>query len=150
MLEQRINEIATAAARREVERLLGVKSTGIKLEAVQFNLEKEVTNLIGQLGIMPNLLGYHYIRKAVMMAVEDSSVLQGMTKVLYPTIAHEFNTTPSRVERAIRHSIERAWDRRKGRLLADMFYGLVDETNKPHNSLFISMLAERLKGAVYR
>ena len=77
------------------------------------NLENRVTNMLHEIGIPAHIKGYHYLRDAIMMAVEDMDVLNAITKILYPTVAKKYQTTSSRVERAIRHAIEVAWSRGK-------------------------------------
>ena len=85
------------------------------------NLESRVTNMLHEIGIPAHIKGYHYLRDAIMMAVNDMDVLNAITKILYPTVAKKYRTTSSRVERAIRHAIEVAWSRGKLDTLDELF-----------------------------
>lgn len=108
-------------------------------------LEVAVTNIIHEVGIPAHIKGYHYVREAIVMAVEDMESLNAITKILYPGIAKKFSTTPSRVERAIRHAIETAWSRGDVDVLNKIFgYTISNDKGKPTNSEFIAMIADRL------
>ena len=108
-------------------------------------LEVAVTNIIHEVGIPAHIKGYHYVREAIIMAVEDMESLNAITKILYPGIAKKFSTTPSRVERAIRHAIETAWSRGDVDVLNKIFgYTVSHDKGKPTNSEFIAMIADRL------
>ena len=110
------------------------------------NLDVEVTNLMHQMGVPAHVRGYQYIRDAILMVVEEMNLLGAVTKELYPAIAEKYNTTPSRVERAIRHAIELAWDRGNVELMNKFFGYTIDvERGKPTNSEFIAMVADRLR-----
>lgn len=110
------------------------------------DLEKQVTSIILEVGIPAHVKGYQYVRRAILMAIADPEVINGVTKVIYPTIAKEFKTTPSRVERAIRHAIEVAWDRGNVETLTSLFgYSVSGTRGKPTNSEFIAMIADRLR-----
>ena len=110
------------------------------------DLEKDVTEMIHEIGVPAHIKGYQYLREAIMMSVEDVEMLNSITKVLYPTIAKRFQTTPSRVERAIRHAIEVAWDRGDIDVLNGIFgYSINGNRGKPTNSEFIAMLADQLR-----
>ena len=110
------------------------------------NLETKVTGILHEIGVPAHIRGYHYMREAIMMAVEDIDVLNYITKELYPTIAKKCNTTPSRVERAIRHAIEVAWSRGKVDVIDQMFgYTINNHKGKPTNSEFIALIADRLR-----
>ena len=112
------------------------------------NLESEVTSIIHEIGVPAHIKGYQYLREAIMMSVMDIEMLNSITKILYPTIAKKFQTTPSRVERAIRHGIELAWDRGNIDLMNKYFGYTIDvERGKPTNSEFIAMIADKLKMA---
>ena len=105
-----------------------------------------VTEVIHQVGVPAHIKGYQYLREAIMMAVEDIESVSAITKVLYPSIAKKFKTTSSRVERAIRHAIEVAWDRGDIETLQNYFgYTVSGVKGKPTNSEFISMIADRLR-----
>jgi two-component system response regulator (stage 0 sporulation protein A) len=109
-------------------------------------LEVRVTNVLHQIGVPAHIKGYHFLREAIMMTVKDMEAVSAVTKVLYPTIAKRFKTTPSRVERAIRHAIEVAWDRGDLDTLQGYFgYTISGVKGKPTNSEFISMIADRLR-----
>ncbi len=110
------------------------------------NMDVEVTNLMHQMGVPAHVRGYQYIRDAILMVVEEMNLLGAVTKELYPAIAEKYNTTPSRVERAIRHAIELAWDRGNVELMNKFFGYTIDvERGKPTNSEFIAMVADRLR-----
>ncbi|MBE5869714.1 MAG: sporulation transcription factor Spo0A [Lachnospiraceae bacterium] len=110
------------------------------------DLEKDVTDMIHELGVPAHIKGYQYLREAIMMAVDDVEMLSAITKILYPTIAKKFQTTPSRVERAIRHAIEVAWSRGKMETLDEMFgYTVNTGKGKPTNSEFIALIADRIR-----
>jgi two-component system response regulator (stage 0 sporulation protein A) len=110
------------------------------------NLESMVTEIIHEIGVPAHIKGYLYLREAIMLAVGDMEIINAVTKVLYPTIAKKFNTTASRVERAIRHAIEVAWDRGDLDTLQSFFgYTVSNVKGKPTNSEFIAMIADRLQ-----
>ena len=112
----------------------------------KYNLESDVTNIIHEIGVPAHIKGYHYLRDAIIMAVEDMDVLNAITKVLYPTIAKVHQTTPSRVERAIRHAIEVAWNRGNIDAIDEIFaYTISASKAKPTNSEFIAMIADKLR-----
>lgn len=104
-----------------------------------------VTEVIHEIGVPAHIKGYQYVREAIILAVNDMEVINAVTKVLYPTVAKKFQTTPSRVERAIRHAIEVAWDRGDIETLQKFFgYTVSNIKGKPTNSEFIAMIADRL------
>ena len=104
-----------------------------------------VTAVIHEIGVPAHIKGYQYLREAILIAVEDMEVINAVTKVLYPEVAKRFATTPSRVERAIRHAIEVAWDRGDLETLQKYFgYTVSNAKGKPTNSEFIAMIADRL------
>ena len=108
-------------------------------------LKNQVTAIIHEIGVPAHIKGYQYLREAILIAVEDSEVINAVTKVLYPTVAKRFGTTPSRVERAIRHAIEVAWDRGDLETLQKYFgYTVSNSKGKPTNSEFIAMISDRL------
>ena len=112
----------------------------------EINLESKITGILHEIGVPAHIRGYHYMREAIMMAVEDLDVLNYITKELYPTIAKKCNTTPSRVERAIRHAIEVAWSRGKVEIIDSMFgYTISNHKGKPTNSEFIALISDRLR-----
>ena len=109
------------------------------------DIETQVTQIIHQIGVPAHIKGYQYLREAIMLAIDDMDVINSVTKVLYPEVARKFNTTPSRVERAIRHAIEVAWDRGDLETLQKFFgYTVSNIKGKPTNSEFIAMIADCL------
>jgi len=116
------------------------------------DLEAQVTKVIHQIGVPAHIKGYQYLRTAILMTVRDSAIIDSVTKVLYPRVAKKYQTTTSRVERAIRHAIEVAWDRGDVDTL-DSFFGYTVQTGrgKPTNSEFIALIADnlRLKNKMY-
>lgn len=112
----------------------------------QRNLEVEVTNIMHEIGVPAHIKGYQYLRDAIMMVVKDLDIINSITKQLYPSIAREYNTTPSRVERAIRHAIEVAWSRGQVETIDALFgYTVSVGKGKPTNSEFIAMVADKLR-----
>jgi len=110
------------------------------------NIEQRVTKVLHEIGVPAHIRGYHYMREAIMMAVNDMDVLNYITKELYPSIAKKCNTTSSRVERAIRHAIEVAWARGKIDAIDNLFgYTINTNKGKPTNSEFIALIADRLR-----
>ena len=110
------------------------------------DLENRVTDMLHEIGIPAHIKGYHYLRDAIIMAVEDMDVLNAITKVLYPTVAKKCQTTSSRVERAIRHAIEVAWSRGKLDTLDELFgYTVSNGKGKPTNSEFIALIADTIQ-----
>ena len=122
------------------------KPTDRNVKQSAVNLEARVTNILHEIGVPAHIRGYHYMREAIMMAVGDIDVLNYITKELYPSIAKRCNTTPSRVERAIRHAIEVAWSRGKVDAIDSLFgYTVNNHKGKPTNSEFIALIADRLR-----
>lgn len=110
------------------------------------DIETQVTKIIHQIGVPAHIKGYQYLRTAILMTVRDSEVINSVTKVLYPTVAEKYQTTTSRVERAIRHAIEVAWDRGDVETLNSYFgYTIQNDRGKPTNSEFIAMIADNLR-----
>jgi two-component system response regulator (stage 0 sporulation protein A) len=110
------------------------------------NLEARVTAILHEIGVPAHIRGYHYMREAIIMAINDIDVLNYITKELYPAIAKKCNTTPSRVERAIRHAIEVAWSRGQVDAIDSLFgYTVSGHKGKPTNSEFIALIADRLR-----
>ena len=116
----------------------------LKPEA-EHDLEKDVTDMIHEIGVPAHIKGYQYLREAIMISVSDVEMLNSITKILYPTIAKKFQTTPSRVERAIRHAIEIAWYRGNVECIDEIFgYTISADKAKPTNSEFIAMIADKI------
>jgi two-component system response regulator (stage 0 sporulation protein A) len=110
------------------------------------NLDLEVTNIIHQMGVPAHIKGYQYLRDAILLVINEINFLGAVTKELYPHIAEKYQTTPSRVERAIRHAIELAWDRGNVDMMNKFFgYTINIERGKPTNSEFIAMVADKLR-----
>lgn len=110
------------------------------------NLEITITEIIHQIGVPAHIKGYHYLRFAIMTAVENPEIINAVTKQLYPAVAKKFETTSSRVERAIRHAIEVAWDRGDVEVLNSYFgYTIHTSRGKPTNSEFIAMISDKLR-----
>jgi len=110
------------------------------------SIESLVTGIIHEIGVPAHIKGYQYLREAIIIAVEDMDVINAITKVLYPQVAKTFQTTPSRVERAIRHAIEVAWDRGDLDTLQRFFgYTVSNTKGKPTNSEFIALIADKLQ-----
>lgn len=109
-------------------------------------LELMITKIIHQIGVPAHIKGYHYLREAIMLSIKDREIINSVTKLLYPTVAKRFSTTSSRVERAIRHAIEVAWDRGDVDVLTSYFgYTIQNDRGKPTNSEFVAMIADRLR-----
>ena len=109
------------------------------------SLEAVVTDIIHEIGVPAHIKGYQYLREAIILTINDMDIINAVTKVLYPEVARKFNTTPSRVERAIRHAIEVAWDRGDIETLQKFFgYTVSNIKGKPTNSEFIAMIADCL------
>ena len=106
----------------------------------------QVTEIMHQLGVPAHIKGYEYLRESILLTVQNSSMMGSVTKMLYPTVARKYKTTPSRVERAIRHAIEVAWDRGNVDVLSAYFgYTIQTSRGKPTNSEFIAMIADKLR-----
>lgn len=133
-----------------IKELMGLEILGknatLRENSATPNLEILVTDMIHRLGVPAHIKGYHYLRCAIMESVNDPEMLESVTKLLYPTVAKKFDTTASRVERAIRHAIEIAWDRGDLEVL-NAYFGFTVNTSKgkPTNSEFIALIADKLK-----
>lgn len=115
-------------------------------EITRHSLETRVTEIIHEIGVPAHIKGYQYLREAIIMSVNDMEMLNSITKILYPSIAKKFQTTPSRVERAIRHAIEVAWSRGKMDTIDDMFgYTINNGKGKPTNSEFIALITDKIR-----
>ena len=115
-------------------------------ESPSNDLESQVTKIIHQIGVPAHIKGYQYLRTAIILTVNDSDIINSVTKILYPTVAKKYQTTTSRVERAIRHAIEVAWDRGDVEVLNSYFgYTIQNNRGKPTNSEFIAMIADNLR-----
>ena len=121
-------------------------SLGGRTGALSDDMEIVITDIIHQLGVPAHIKGYHYLRTAILYSIQDKSLLESVTKMLYPTVATLYETTASRVERAIRHAIEIAWDRGNVDTL-NSFFGYTVDTGKgkPTNSEFIALITDKLR-----
>lgn len=141
ILAERINQLAGGAQE---------KKPVIGQNVIQYNnmqdVEIIVTKIFHQIGVPAHIKGYHYLREAIMLAIKDIDIINSITKQLYPTVAKKYQTTSSRVERAIRHAIEVAWDRGDVDTLNSYFgYTIHNSRGKPTNSEFIAMIADKLR-----
>ena len=120
----------------------GNLSKGVMKESVEI----VITDIMREIGVPAHIKGYHYLRQAIKLTVDDPELMQAVTKILYPTIAKTNKTTSSRVERAIRHAIEVAWDRGDVDVLSSYFgYTIQNSSGKPTNSEFIAMISDKLR-----
>jgi len=145
MLLNRIQNLKADRQKRKTE-ICKVAPYEKKIAYMERNLETDVTNMIHEIGVPAHIKGYQYLRDAIMMAVEDMNMLNSITKILYPTIAKNHQTTSSRVERAIRHAIEVAWSRGKMDTIDELFgYTVSVGKGKPTNSEFIALIADKIR-----
>lgn len=113
------------------------------------SLEVIITRVLLRTGIPPNIKGYRYLREALIMTIENRVAVELITKYIYPDVAHKYHTTPQKVERAIRHAIEVAWERNKSKLISECFgTHSLTENQRPTNSEFIATMADRIKGYI--
>ena len=151
LLIKRIRELKNFKPGQNMNSFIGreIKPQYVEIasnEKTQENLEALVTNIIHEVGVPAHIKGYQYLREAIIMVVNDIDVINQITKSLYPKIAYKFNTTPSRVERAIRHAIEVAWGRGDQKIVENIFgYTISAAKGKPTNSEFIAMIADKLR-----
>lgn len=112
----------------------------------QFGIEVKVTEILHEIGVPAHIKGYHYLRDSIIMSIEKPDIINAVTKQLYPSVAKKYETTSSRVERAIRHAIEVAWDRGDVDVLNSYFgYTIHNDRGKPTNSEFIAMISDKLR-----
>ena len=139
------NTISGDSSKRTIS-LADVPEVKIEHKKEPVDLESEITNIIHEIGVPAHIKGYMYLREAITMVVNDMELLSAVTKELYPSIAKKFNTTASRVERAIRHAIEVAWGRGQVDAINKLFgYTIHNDKGKPTNSEFIAMVADKLR-----
>lgn len=125
--------------------IAGVDTRAMRAAETDTDLEAMVTDIIHEIGVPAHIKGYQYLREAIILTIKDMEMINAVTKVLYPEVAKRFSTTPSRVERAIRHAIEVAWDRGDIEVLQKYFgYTVSNIKGKPTNSEFIAMIADSL------
>jgi len=132
---------------KTVHREMPVLSSGeTRASYMERNLEHDVTEMIHEIGVPAHIKGYQYLRDAIILCVQQNEMLNSITKILYPTIAKKNSTTPSRVERAIRHAIEVAWSRGKMDTIDELFgYTINTGKGKPTNSEFIALIADKIR-----
>ena len=131
---------------RIIEVSEGIKYGGKAIDLFHNNLQKSITNILHELGVPSHIKGYQYIRESISLVYERPEIVGGITKELYPEVAKKFNTTVSRVERAIRHAIEVSWNRGNWQLMEEIFGHSVDiDKAKPTNSEFIITVADKLR-----
>lgn len=142
LLAERINQLAGIVSENKQ---IALGSNAIQVNNMQ-DVELIVTKIFHQIGVPAHIKGYHYLREAIMLAIHDIDIINSITKQLYPTVAKKYQTTSSRVERAIRHAIEVAWDRGDVDTLNSYFgYTIHNSRGKPTNSEFIAMIADKLR-----
>lgn len=138
-----VRHIRQSAAPRRLSAPAVIPAAGLKRS--EPNLEATVTEIIHEIGVPAHIKGYQYLREAIIITINDMDVINAVTKVLYPAVAKKYGTTPSRVERAIRHAIEVAWDRGDIETLQKFFgYTVSNIKGKPTNSEFIAMISDHL------
>lgn len=139
VMVERIMKLSGTLASRSI-------AAGESIAGSEPDLELMVTEIIHQIGVPAHIKGYHYVRESIMLAVRQPEIINSVTKLLYPTVAKKFETTASRVERAIRHAIEVAWDRGDVDTLNSYFgYTIHNGRGKPTNSEFVAMIADKLR-----
>lgn len=147
VLINRIKHLRRCSDRRNREPL--IRQAAVQEEKAGYgvqDLESDVTDIIHEIGVPAHIKGYQYLRDAIILAVNDIEMLNSITKILYPTIAKRHQTTPSRVERAIRHAIEVAWSRGKMDTIDELFgYTVSKGKGKPTNSEFIALIADKIR-----
>lgn len=145
MLISRIKQAKKNVQGKLIEMPAGVVLENKELH-MEHNLETDVTNIIHEIGVPAHIKGYQYLRDAIMISVNDGEMLNSITKMLYPSIAKRHKTTPSRVERAIRHAIEVAWSRGKMDTIDELFgYTVSNGKGKPTNSEFVALIADKIR-----
>ncbi|MFR5875802.1 MAG: sporulation transcription factor Spo0A [Eubacterium sp.] len=142
-----IKPIKPAVVAKRIENLIRWKGEKAKrANASSDDIEVVISDIMRQIGVPAHIKGYQYLRTSIMLCIDDPEMLGSVTKILYPTVAKQYNTTASRVERAIRHAIEVAWDRGDVDILSSYFgYTIQAQRGKPTNSEFIAMIADKLK-----
>lgn len=144
-----IKPVTAASVAKRIVSLASWKTEKKKREQSPFkdgDIDVVISDIMRQIGVPAHIKGYQYLRTAIKLSVNDSEMLGSVTKLLYPTVAKMYNTTASRVERAIRHAIEVAWDRGDVDVLSSYFgYTIQSQRGKPTNSEFIAMIADKLK-----
>lgn len=125
---------------------ISVSRIGARTQVNEVDLEVMVTDVLHHVGVPANIQGFHYLRTAILLAIDNGDILNRITKELYPSVAKKHRTTASRVERSIRHGIETAWDRGDIEVLASYFgYTVHNQKGKPTNSEFIALISDRIR-----
>ncbi len=146
MLLKKIRNVAGVYKDTETKSFIRTSKLDIPRQSTSYRLEIIVTNIIHEIGVPAHIKGYQYLRDAIILVVKDIDIINSITKQLYPTIAKLYHTTPSRVERAIRHAIEVAWDRGKTDTIEELFgYVITNGKAKPTNSEFIALIADKIR-----
>ena len=146
MVISHIKHVRKNCSEKNFQEVRRVNAYESKAEYIERNLETDVTEIIHEIGVPAHIKGYQYLRDAIIMSVGDMDMLNSITKILYPTIAKKHQTTPSRVERAIRHAIEVAWSRGKMDTIEELFgYTVSGGKGKPTNSEFIALIADKIR-----
>ena len=149
VLTKRIRQMFSNGSIEDTNRTIQMvqpEASRIEVSKDPADLEGEITNIIHEIGVPAHIKGYMYLREAITMVVNDVELLSAVTKELYPSIAKKYNTTASRVERAIRHAIEVAWGRGQVETINKLFgYTVHNDKGKPTNSEFIAMVADKLR-----
>ena len=141
-----IKPIDFAVLSQRITQLMNWNSEASSAVGVGRDLEVMISEVLHQIGVPAHIKGYQYLRYSIILCTNDSSMLGSITKILYPTVAKKFSTTPSRVERAVRHAIEVAWDRGDVDVLMSYFgYTIQSDRGKPTNSEFIAMISDKLR-----
>ena len=141
----RIRQVAGKQKPSEAPSGVDLRAARSAAPTADADLEAMVTEIIHEIGVPAHIKGYQYLREAIILTIKDMDIINAVTKVLYPEVAKRFSTTPSRVERAIRHAIEVAWDRGDIEVLQKYFgYTVSNIKGKPTNSEFIAMIADSL------
>lgn len=144
-----IKPVKASAIAKRINRLVSWKGEKINHQRKTYSddeLEFMISDIMRQIGVPAHIKGYLYLRTAIMLCISDSEMLGSVTKILYPTVAKKYSTTSSRVERAIRHAIEVAWDRGDVDVLSSYFgYTIQAQRGKPTNSEFIAMISDKIK-----
>ncbi|ATY84419.1 sporulation transcription factor Spo0A [Kyrpidia spormannii] len=145
ILANRIRQVSTGSAPGASSGTQSMGGSGWQGQGKR-SVDSDITQIIHEIGVPAHIKGYQYLREAIFMVYQDVEILGSITKVLYPRIAEKYNTTPSRVERAIRHAIEVAWGRGNVDAIGSVFgYTVNMGKSKPTNSEFIAMVADRLR-----
>lgn len=141
-----INDLALSIVKLHKNSSVTQKGNILAQGADNYSIEVKVTSILHQIGVPAHIKGYHYLRDSIIMCIEQPDIINAVTKQLYPSVAKKYSTTSSRVERAIRHAIEVAWDRGDVEVLNSYFgYTIQGSRGKPTNSEFIAMISDKLR-----